>query len=239
MQSVPARSTLSREEGRMNLLADPAKKMGFILLLICLIIMTGCRRLMTLPEDWIPESAESSTALILSGDREEGTSEKGRTEKRTVGTDRQDELIYVHVCGCVKNPGVYALPAGARAQDAVDAAGGFTRKADSTAWNLASLLEDGMQVNIPGKNVEAAGKTGEEEPSSGSGAETATEGRLVNINTASAQDLTELPGIGESRAQDIVNYREENGLFGAIEDIKNVSGIGEGIYNKIKDLITV
>ena len=82
-------------------------------------------------------------------------------------------------------------------------------------------------------------KTGEEEPSSGDGAEAAADGRLLNINTASAQDLTQLPGIGESRAQDIVDYREENGLFGAVEDIKNVSGIGDGIYNKIKDLIAV
>lgn len=234
----------------MKMLADPTKKTGFILLLIWLVTLTGCHGRITLPEDWIPESAESSTVLIRSGDQgEEGISEKSRTEKRqieekqiekkSVGTDRQDEMIYVHVCGCVKSPGVYALPAGSRAQDAVDAAGGFTKKADSTAWNLASLLEDGMQVNIPAKNKEEAGKTGEEASSSGDGAETAVGGRLLNINTASAQDFMTLPGIGESRAQDIVDYREENGLFGAIEDIKNVSGIGEGIYNKIKDLITV
>ncbi|MCD8020149.1 MAG: helix-hairpin-helix domain-containing protein [Clostridiales bacterium] len=170
------------------------------------------------------------------------------------------DTIFVHICGCVKNPGLYELPEGIRAGNAIEEAGGFTKKADQTAVNLAEILADGVQLYIPaegetggtvagqsgensmfgqtdGTSVSGQSDTAAEGNVSGSGA-VDSEGR-VNINEASLEELMTLSGIGEARAQAILSYREENGSFSSIEDIKNVSGIGDGIFDKIKDKIIV
>lgn len=148
------------------------------------------------------------------------------------------EPIQVHVAGAVVRPGVYDLPEGARVLDAVEAAGGFVAEADKNALNLAARVEDGARLDIP----YLAGFVPEEE----SGFVVVTEGTpasktadLVNINTASVEELDQLPGIGPTIAQRIVAYREQYGPFASIEDIVNVSGIGQATYNQIKDLITV
>lgn len=172
------------------------------------------------------------------------------------GTGTEEKEIYVHVCGCVKNPGLYTFAAGTRAGEAVESAGGFTKKADALAVNLAALLEDGMQLYVPsreeaadsGKSVDGTSRKeggmadSSGEYSSGSGFPENiedTEEVPVNINTAGAQELMTLSGIGESRAEAILSYRKENGAFSSIDEIKNVSGIGEGIFEKIKNMITV
>ncbi|GAB4504705.1 MAG: hypothetical protein Fur0043_16990 [Anaerolineales bacterium] len=148
------------------------------------------------------------------------------------------EPIQVHVAGAVVRPGVYDLPEGARVLDAVEAAGGFVAEADKNALNLAAHVEDGDRLDIP----YVAGFVPPEE----SGFVVVSEGtpsplveELVNINTASAEELDQLPGIGPTIAQRIVAYRDEYGPFASIEDIVNVSGIGQATYNQIKDLITV
>ena len=125
-------------------------------------------------------------------------------------------LVYIHVCGLVSTPGVYGLPAGSRVYEAIEAAGGFSEAAVPDYLNLAQVLEDG--------------RTG-----SGEGGSKAR----VNLNTASREELMTLRGIGASRADDIIHYRQEFGGFKSIEDIMNVSGIKDAAFEKIKDSITV
>jgi len=149
------------------------------------------------------------------------------------------EPIQVHVAGAVVRPGLYDLPEDSRVMDAVDAAGGFVAEADKNAINLAARLEDAQRLDIP----YVAGYVPEEEQgfvviSEGTPSPLAGE-ELIDINTASLGELDTLPGIGPTTAQKIIDYREENGRFEAIEDIVNVSGIGAATYEEIKDLITV
>ncbi len=141
--------------------------------------------------------------------------------------------IGVHVVGAVVNPGVYFLRQGSRVEDALEAAGGPTEEADLVRVNLAKRVYDEEQIYVP--------RLGEENPplsppSTSSGGQV---GGKININTATAAELDTLPGIGPVLAQRIIDYRKANGPFAAIEDIKNVQGIGEGIFEEIKELIFV
>ena len=145
--------------------------------------------------------------------------------------------VYVDVDGAVAKPGVYRLKDGARVSQAIDAAGGFSEKANQTAWNLAEVLQDGMQVYIPSKDE--AKEALNEEQSLGKDLSASQKEDTVNINTASKEELMTLPGIGESRADAVIACREEKGSFTSIEGIKDAAGIGDGIFNRIKDLITV
>jgi len=152
--------------------------------------------------------------------------------------------ISVHVIGAVPRPGLYEFPENARVQDAIDAAGGLLAGADENALNLAALLEDGQQLNIPFEAGSAppsdSGSDAADLPSSDDGnADDGQTGELVNINTATLEELDSLPGIGPTTAQKIIDYRTENGPFSVIEDIMNVSGIGPATFEDIKDLITV
>lgn len=139
----------------------------------------------------------------------------------------------VHVCGAVQNPGVYPMPEGSRVYEAVEAAGGFLEDADENYRNQAEKLQDGMKLYIPTKDEVQNGVviTGEQEETNGSG--------LVNINTASEEVLCTLPGIGTSKAKSIIAYREEHGKYGRTEDLMNVPGIKDGLFQKVKDSITV
>ncbi len=147
----------------------------------------------------------------------------------------------VHVCGAVNRPGVYTLPEGSRVCDAVEAAGGLSKDAAESFLNQAALLSDGLQVMVP--TAEEAGGLSSQGASYGlSSAASSAEGQTaqtVNINTASLQELMTLPGIGQTRAEAILAYRQEQGSFQTIEDIMKVSGIKEGSFEKLKDKITV
>lgn len=149
------------------------------------------------------------------------------------------EPLRVHVAGAVVHPGVYDLPDNSRVTDAIEAAGGFLADADKNGLNLAARLEDGERLDVPYvagyAPAESQGFTvvSEGTPSPLAGAD------LVNINTASADELDKLPGIGQTTAQRIIDYRTNNGPFATIEDIINVAGIGTATYDEIKDLITV
>lgn len=167
--------------------------------------------------------------------------------------------LFVHICGEVVKPGVYELPEGSRIFDAVEAAGGFTQEAYESYVNLAQVLADGWKVEIPkagtgttevlgapktpGNGAEAvchagpgsmAGITGNSADMGGGAGD-----GLVDINTATKQELCTLPGVGESRAESIISYREKNGGFGRIEDIMKVEGIKEGMFSKMRDKICV
>lgn len=144
--------------------------------------------------------------------------------------------IIVDVRGAVNQPGVYTLPVGSRVQDALARAGDVTNDADTRTLNLARRLNDGEQLYVP-RQGEA---TPVLFPTSARGAPTATRvTSKININTATVDELDALPGIGPALAQRIVDYRTQNGDFKTIEDIKKVRGIGDALFNQIKDLITV
>ena len=153
-------------------------------------------------------------------------------------TEAMDPAFVVHVCGEVANPGIYELPAGSRIYEAVKAAGGFTENAAEESVNLASPIEDGVQIRIYSKEEAETLAAG---AAPFDGFEASGEGKepVVNLNTATKEELMTLSGIGESRAEDIIRYREENGGFQNIEDIMKVSGIKDAAFQKIKDRITV
>ena len=145
--------------------------------------------------------------------------------------DDSNTDIYVHICGAVINPGVYQVPAGTRVYQALELAGGSSDDAYLSGINLADKLADGQKVYIPAEGENAEGIL-----SIDSGG---VQSVMININTASEAELMTLPGIGQSRAKDIINYRVKNGLFESIDDIMKVSGIKEAAFEKIKDLIKV
>ncbi len=136
-----------------------------------------------------------------------------------------DEICYVYVCGAVTTPGVYEMKPGERIFRAIEMAGGFTEDAAPEKVNQALPVEDGLSVVVP--TIEEARAASEKESG------------LVNINTASRAELCTLKGVGETRADAIIAYREEKGAFRKIEDIMLVSGIGESSFNKIKNSIIV
>ena len=140
--------------------------------------------------------------------------------------------IYIHVCGEVKKPGVYTFSTEPRVVEAVKKAGGFTGKADRFSINQAEKITDGTQLVIPVKGKKESRKKAEN-------AGSIDQSGKVNLNTASKEELMTLSGIGESKAAQILSYREENGAFQKIEDIMNISGIKEGIFNRIKNQIVV
>ena len=166
----------------------------------------------------------------------------------------QQAMIYVDVCGAVANPGVFQLTAGSRVFQAIEAAGGYLPEAALTCVNRAGVLTDGQQLYILTQEemerqgldpAEMAGASdGQMNGSAGTGQNTGMTAQVqqdnrININTADEAQLTTLTGIGATRAQAIIAYREENGPFAAIEDIMNVQGIKEGTFAKIKDEIVV
>lgn len=137
--------------------------------------------------------------------------------------------ITVYVSGNVNKVGVYVLPPGSRVNDAIQAAGGFTEEVNAGVLNLAEILEDGEQVDVPGKVAPGATIS----PSKAVNPALI----LVDINTATLEELDTLPEIGPVTAQNIIDYRNANGPFARIEDIQDVKGIGTAIFEKIKDLI--
>lgn len=153
-------------------------------------------------------------------------------------------IIYVYVCGAVVNPGVYALPEGSRMYEAVELAGGCLADADEAYHNFARAISDGERIYILSKE-ESAGLSlkerveGEETVQNEQGTGALQENAMVNLNTATVEQLTTLPGIGESRAESIIAYRKKVGGFLDINEIMNISGIGEAMFEKIKDRITV
>jgi len=143
--------------------------------------------------------------------------------------------LIIDISGAVISPGVYILPRESRVQDAIVAAGGFSSSADQSKINLAHFIRDGEKIYIP-----QIGEAIPEIPSNIEEQNTALSTEYpINLNTAFAEDLEMLPGIGESRAKDIISYREQNGPFLSIEEIQKVPGIGPGIFENIRSLITV
>ncbi|MBQ7613997.1 MAG: helix-hairpin-helix domain-containing protein [Butyrivibrio sp.] len=187
---------------------------------------------------------EAVTPDIGDDAKETSKGDTNRDIEEAAKQEEKPETVAVFVCGAVENPGVYELLEGSRADEAVEAAGGFTDDADVTYVNLAAKLTDGVKLQIPTvtdtaskgllPEIDSFDAASDALAADGSGA-----GGLVNINTASKEQLTSLPGIGDGIAGKIIKYREDNGAFKKAEDIMNVSGIKEKLFSKIKDYITV
>lgn len=174
-----------------------------------------------------------------------GTGSENGTQN---STDTVQETVFVYVCGEVNVPGVYELSEGARVFEAVQSAGGATEYAAQELVNQARAVEDGERIYIPSREeaeryLSEARMSGTDPVSSGLNEEWSLpgngEGRKININTAGKDDLMTLPGIGEAKAMSIISYRNENGDFESIEEIMQIEGIKEGVFNKIKDEITI
>lgn len=185
--------------------------------------------------------------------QEDVPSQAGRLSEGDMPPREDMPLVYIHVCGLVCTPGVYGLPAGSRVYEAIEAAGGFSEAAVPDYLNLAQVLEDGMKIQVPDREqaeewkargltqsgISAGAVSAGVQTPGGTGTGEGGAKAMVNLNTASKEELMTLRGIGESRAEDIIHYREAFGGFKSIEDIMNVSGIKDAAFEKIKDSITV
>lgn len=191
------------------------KKAGIVLIFCALfLVLFGC--------------GEKPDLILQETSLAQETLSEQETEKQ------QSQNIFVYICGEVKNPGVYELPSGSRIYQLVEKAGGMKKKADAGAVNLAEALMDGQMIRIPGQSEPGQQTVSAASESTGSG----TDGK-ININTASREQLMTLAGIGETKADQIIAYRTDNGAFQKIEDIMQVAGIKEGLFEKIKECITV
>lgn len=185
------------------------------------------------------ENENSDKKVFVNGT--EGSSE----ETVNVREDDLPETIQVFVCGAVSSPGVYPLPSDSRVVAAIEAAGGMTDEASVDVLNQAAPLSDGEKVYVPREgeeindinNINNIGSFSVSE--NGSAAAMEADDGKININTADQKALMTLPGIGESKASAIIAYREQHGAFSAISDIKNITGIKDGVFNKIQDYIKV
>ena len=206
---------------------------------------------------------ESDSKSIIGGVTSGGAADINSINGNEAGNDGLDEnnsKIYVYICGAVVNAGVVSGGAGMRLYQAVELCGGLIDEADGTRVNLAMQLKDGDKIYIPyayddisltdemnnGCNPNATGISGSNTENSDGNSESygsntggAGSSNLIDINKASKSELMQLSGIGEARALDIISYREKHGAFKRIEDIKNVSGIKDAAFNKIKDYICV
>ena len=171
-------------------------------------------------------TGDLSRGLLLNEGAEEDRDPAG-SEAKPAPEEEPAELLCVYVYGAVRSPGVYSLPVGSRVYDAAKAAGGYLPEADPSSLNPVRVLKDGEMLRVA-----FTGEESEESVSDpGDG--------LIDINTAGEALLMTLPGIGEAKAEAIVSFREDRGPFGSIEEIMLVSGIGEGIFSRIRDKIKV
>jgi competence protein ComEA len=181
---------------------------------------------------------KNDSVEVISKNAIEGSIKQDDNPERIV--THTDNNIEVYISGEIKKPGVYKLLAGDRAEKLVSMAGGFTNNADTTGLNLAMKLKDEDYIKVPNKlqitsnqnninsninSINSIGKSGDS--------------AIININTASIEELKTLPRIGDALAQRIIDYREKTGSFKDIKDLDNVSGIGPKMFENIKDKITV
>lgn len=150
-----------------------------------------------------------------------------KVSKQPAKKESSADLVFVHVAGAVKKPGVYKLPSGSRVIKAIKLAGGFAKDADKDSLNLASKVTDAQKILVAFKN----GASNQPGAASADG--------MVNLNTATAEQLDELPGIGEVIAKRIIEFREEIGSFSSVNQLKDIEGIGEKKFAKLKEKVTL
>jgi len=199
---------------------------GIVLLILSVYIFTK-------PQNSKVSENEQMYQKVLNDTESKYKEKKDEVNKKE--TETIDSKIFVDLKGAVKYPGVYEMPNDSRLIDAIEKAGGFTQKADSNTVNLALVLTDQMMIYV--------GEIDEELPLASQSSEQIEDGTgenlSININKADLTELMKLKGIGEAKAQNIITYREDNNVFETIEEIKEVSGIGEGIFEGIKSEIII
>lgn len=228
----------------------------FLGLLLCMIVsgFLGCGSSGSILKNETGSSANEfgNVAVVQDGAERQpdgdGASDSDKLPENTETTGSETpEQIFVDVCGAVKNPGVYQLPRGSRIYEAIELAGGFLEEAERSLINQAGVLEDGQQIRIYTKQEAEQLETpvvtgsGGSQPSgqSGDSSRQQTGEQKININQADKDALMTLTGIGETRAEAIIAYREAAGGFSGIEELMQVDGIKEKTYEKLKDKITV
>lgn len=217
------------------------QKIIFIIIILCMIAVIVYYIYSTLSNSNTEDTfSEIDNTILFNVDSENNIAED---------ISGEPEEILVHISGCVKEEKVVTLKSGSRIQDAINSAGGLSKDADLTNINLAYILEDGEKIYIPKKGEEVSqnsliyseSSVGADASIRPSSAHTSSSNKTtkININKAGQAELETIPGVGPSTALKIVTYREENGRFKSIEDIKNVSGIGDAKYEQMKEYITV
>lgn len=226
------------------------KNLIIVFMFLCIFALSGCK------DDEVIELYSSKN---LSGDTidispqtihenvEADKEDESENIDKTAGNEETSRPFVVYVCGEVNKPGVYNLSDGSRIIDAITLAGGYAYNASENYLNLAETVTDGQMIYVPSKeeaeegtvmagsgvNLQAAGSN------TSTGSSLSSGSSLVNLNKASKEELMQLPGIGEAKAEKIIEFRNENGGFTSIEDIMLISGIKEGLFNKVKDKICV
>lgn len=197
------------------------------------------------------KESKNNEKVLVSSKKVESKEKEVKLEKKK----EEIKEIMVDVKGEVNNSGIYTLKEGSRVIDAINMAGGITSNADTSVLNLSKKLTDEMVIIVYSyyevrnfertKEIEKIvtdncinSSSVKNDACIDSSTEKESTTSIISINTATVEELTNLPGVGEAKAKSIVDYREQNGLFEKVEDIKNVSGIGEALFEKIKDYIT-
>ena len=218
-------------------------KIGLVLVVVLIFLAGGIRYVFYLSEEsggTVLQADGEIDSVFLSATPE--ISEALSAIKTPVPT-LPPRLLTVYVCGAVKAPGVYQLPEGSRLYEAVSMAGGCTSEAEESYHNLARVIADGERIYILSKEevdeLSLQERVSGESTQGESAGALSSETKIVNLNTATLEQLTSLPGIGASRAESILEYRTKVGRFAAVEEVMNISGIGEAMFEKIKDRITV
>ncbi len=203
-------------------------------LFLCITLLSGCKKsnVFSYEENTSDDPNAGKTENAIENDYPEDIADSPNTEDTN---QNHVEKIYVQVCGMVKNPGVYELSKGDRVFMAIELAGGMLEGAAVSAVNQALELTDGQMIYIP--DIQESEKMGNASSSESSDTGSDNTDNRIDINTADEASLCTLPGIGNTKAHNIIAYREQHGSFGSIEEIKSVSGIGEGLYKQIKDRI--
>jgi competence protein ComEA len=196
----------------------------YMILEICLSGLLGGCAAKDIPS--LEEALEQNLKNPIDDSTEVITNEETEEAAADCTSEKQ---VYVYVCGSVHNPGVYMLAQESRIVAAVNAAGGFLEEAAKEAVNLAAPITDGMQIVVPSQEEFSNTKAHEQNMQDGK----------VNLNAAQLQELCTLSGIGEARAEAILAYRDEIGRFSSIEQLKNVAGIGESLFERIKESIYI
>ena len=202
------------------------KKRIWIVLCLLLCMVSGCGEV---SRSYFEEASETEEEMHLQEDETE-IIHMAETETK------ENSDCYVYICGAVVHPGVYKLTAGSRIYEVVSAAGGLLDNACEESINQAEEVTDGQMIKVLTQDEAQEQEIPKGEADAGSSKE--SDGK-VNLNTAGVSELMTLPGIGETKAGQILSYREEKGGFTSIEEIMNITGIKEGVYSKIKDYITV
>ena len=182
-----------------------------------LLILVGVGGLFSKKEESVEETTVVETTVLA---------------EKTEASTTQETVIFVDIKGAVKNPGVYQMKVGDRVKDALDAAGGLTAEADSQKVNLAQRVEDQMVIVVPKVGEEGAATI----PAGATSKEATKEGK-VNINTATVEELKTLKGVGEKKAEAIIEYRKKNGSFKTKEDLMKVRGIGKKLFDSFQERI--